>query len=130
MFIQVILVSHNEKYNELYADYTVELDIRQLKYSFNRHSVKITTTVYKIISLQICIIKRISNFYSFWLSKRCINIYISFFESNVLAYQLVGFEKTGMLLYPLYSYGEVDKSQIEYSDLLFNTARRMIVWIL
>ncbi|MCX4361884.1 MAG: hypothetical protein OSJ74_00645 [Clostridia bacterium] len=48
-------------------------------------------------------------------------------ESNVLAYQLVGFEKTGMLLYPLYSYGEVDKSQIEYSDLLFNTANLSVL---
>jgi len=38
-------------------------------------------------------------------------------SSEVLAYQVVGFCDEGIMLYPIYTYSLVDKSQIDYEEL-------------
>lgn len=39
-------------------------------------------------------------------------------ESNVLAYQFIGFTEEGMAVYPIYSYSKIEKSFIDYQELI------------
>ncbi len=39
-------------------------------------------------------------------------------NSNVLAWQLIGFTQDGAVLYPIYLFNKVDKSQIDYAELV------------
>ncbi len=39
-------------------------------------------------------------------------------DSNVLAYQIIGFSEKGIVTYPIYTYSKIDKSCVNYNDLL------------
>ena len=44
---------------------------------------------------------------------------------NVLAYQLVGFCETGIAVYPIYAYNQVDKACVDYRQLVTDETVRM-----
>lgn len=43
-------------------------------------------------------------------------------ENNILAYQLVDFSDNGIAVYPIYAYNKIDKSCIDYKELVNNDA--------
>ncbi len=41
-------------------------------------------------------------------------------ESNILAYQLIGFSEKGIATHPIYLYNEIDKTNLDYEELIYD----------